>query len=676
MRRARRNFINLILIILVIAAIPLGVGYFFKQNYIKFIQAQYQGRVVIQEYHMGWFSSDVTLFYQFPTVEAAAGSPLKSAIPSGVTVEQHILHGPYPIDPSTNLRVFVEAIVLSTVHLDPHTENYLHVPADTGLMQAHTIVTFGNVYTSDVSMSPLSIKDSTITANWQGLSGTQEFTVEHDTLNHMTGNLVAGALNLQDSANSSFSLSGAKISYDLTCELNKICIGKNSLQIPALLGVNHLGQAAKVTGISLNIENSLNNDKFDNTMQISIKDLEAPSFNVGAASFEAAYKNLNFDALNDLIEKLKADTSNSSDVQTQRLSMVADLNTGLIKVLTPQSTMSNDLKVATSNGNITSNMRLSWPSNEPLPASTLELPSKVHFTMNLRVAAQLVDLVIKTLDDKAAAEKALVTSQMPDAPIISPTMDFEASLPEFVTFQSLVNSMVVSKQITPQVQANIFNMVKLHKYPQEVSDFVGNLVRSRQMLVPAARQLEQAYAIFYAADIKNILHQVFSATTPNLRTLKLKIEALGQINIISKTTASELIDLQNQSLAPEIYKLALHRFVINNVITQDFEAYLDANYGYINKDLSLNADAGITTGLPGGAASGYQSNLDAPGATIAQTAPVGQLQSEFDTLVKQGYVVKNGEDFIVSVEFTNNTLKVNGVPFTSQNYIDMEKSVP
>jgi uncharacterized protein YdgA (DUF945 family) len=680
MRSLLRYIVILAIISFVLSLIPFGVGILFKQNYLNLIQKQYEGRLEVQEYHLGWFESTAKLYYKMPAADKSGTMPA-GAMPTGVTIDEHIIHGPYAVDPSTNIREFVEGFIVSTVHLDPAAEKFYNIPSD-GLMQAQTSVSFSNTYTSDFHSAVIGVKTPDYSLSWQGLSGTSKMEISDSMFAHISGDLVAGTLNEQG-ANNSFSISGAKINVDATCGENRMCVGKHSVQIPAVLAVNHAGEAAKITNVSVMSTSSDTNNNFNNNVKISLGSMSAPSFSLGASSLNLAYANLNATEFTNLLEKVKADRDANSDPTSQRLVLAGDINSGLIKVLTPQSTMTNDLLLSTSNGNLTANMKISFPPNQPMPQSAMELPMKAQVSLNLRVAASLVEAVIKTIDEKNAAINAAKIAAQPEAPIISPSTDFEAGLPAFTQFQIQVNNLVTQKAISPQLQASVYNMVKLHKNVQDFNAFVDNLTRSRQIQPAPASQLKLNYAAFYNIDVKNILNVIFSATTPNLRTLQMKIGALGQINIISQTTANELIDLQNQSLAPEIYRLALHRFVVNNVIPAELETELDANYGYINKDLSLNADSGMGMTAPGAPGALPSSpGMQGMGGQLPNQAPqaeqaaVGELQSQFDTFVKDGYIVRNGDDFVVSITYSNGVVKVNGLPFTADTMNQISKAIP
>jgi hypothetical protein len=640
-----RKFGLLLLFIIILLAIsPYLSGMLFKSYYLKLIDSTTHGKAQIVEYNEGWLSSDAKFYIALPG--STSDSKAKNFMPTGITVIQHITHGPYLTNVLTGTKQFAEAVIHSDVHLDTKTEEALiGANATDGIMQVDTVVSFLNNYTSQVGSPVFMVKVPPAgKISWQGISGNSSADFTGNYINHFVSNATLGAL-IADNNGISFASQPAKLDADFTCNAQFLCAGKENLNIPQVSTTDQQGQTSKITGFSFAMNSDNADGNYSNTIQINLNNIAAADYSVGPASIKISYLNLDANELSNLIEKMKSIHGEYSDMHSRQLAVAAELNASLVKLVTPQTQITELIKVTTPSGNFTSTGKVFWPPNTPLPASSIEMAMKITAQMNMRASVALVDEIIKDMDAKKSAEISAAPS-----PIVAPAaLDYEAALPAFNEFQNEINTLVVQKQISPQIQTIIFTLLKAHTSPTAFNNTINLWLKNRQILLAPAKLVMSDYAIFYAADQKNILTIIFSKPAANLAELKAKINALMQINLISATTGGQLLDLQSQSLAPEIYAIALHKFAMNDLISPELESQLKAQYGVINHDLSLNADVGMSPTVH---------------PVTAAPAVKGPLGTQFDDLVRKGYIVLDKEDYVISIDYRNGVLQISGQPFT------------
>ena len=440
--------------------------------------------------------------------------------------------------------------------------------------------------------------------------------------------------------------------------------------LPQILGVNPEGQSIKISGIYFNVSSAQHGSNFDSTIDVGLNNLNTPDYTVSASNLHLSYENLNASVMTALVAKLRANQTAYADENSRSLAMLADINSNAAKLVTAKTVIMHNFKLNTSAGNILSSGKFYWPPNTPLPTTALEVVLKSNAEINVRASVSLVTQILKAIDEKNAQEEAqaMANAPRPQQQSEVPTVDYESSLPEFIAYKSQVDTLATQKLITPQQQAMLTDAAKSRMAPVEFSNMVYGWYKAKQLTVPPAKMLEAAYPVFYTADQKKIVDIVFSAPAANLHDLRDRIIALVQINVITPTVGSELIDLQQQSLAPEIYAVALHKFVVFNVLSPELETQLKAQYSVINHDLSLNADSGISVG----ATPGVAPSLGAP----AVAAPKGKTEMQFDDLIKQGFVTQENDDYVTTIIYKDGALQINGHPYNgfSANSSDAVKS--
>lgn len=645
MRIRLRHIFILIVIVILLGIAPFAMGLIFKSSYLDLLRADQTDKVQIQSYDVGWFTSDAKIHLTLkPNSSDISDDGI--TVPSGVTLVQHITHGPYLRNPVTGKWTFAKAAIETQVHLDPRTEGrMLGAHADLGVMQINTIVSMLNNYFNQLQ-SPVitTIMPNNAKLTWQGLTGTISTNISGVDVTHITTDLKIGALTVQGSANS-LTIAQSSVQNDIACDADRICTGTQSVFFPEITSTNQKGDNVKLTSLTLNFGGDEKNNNYSNNYEMTVKNIVSADNSAGPANFKFAVNNLNAAEIVNLSTKIRTDQKDVMDIRSRQLMLAGELNSGLAKLFTPDTTVTGDFKLVTPSGNLVATAKMFWPANNPLPLDTQDLAARINIHADIRAAAALVDQFVKMIDDK---QNPPVTAT---APVQPAKIDFEAALPSITQFKNQLDVMVKNTQISSDVSTKIAAMQAQQLAPQEMNAYIDSLVTSKQLSATAANTLKTAYGILFMGEQRGMLITIFSVPATNTQTLGDKVDALVKMKIVSQPTGNELIELQNQSLSPEIYSVALHKFVDNKLISTDVESQLKAQYAAINKDLSLDPDAAV----------GVASTAPAAPDALAPPPPVGKMQMQLDALKKRGYLVKDKDDYVMSIVYANGVFKINGL---------------
>jgi uncharacterized protein YdgA (DUF945 family) len=642
MRTVKRIFIFLLLLVFLLGLFPLADGIIFKRGYLALIDYNSHGKAQVQDYSMGWLSSTAKIYLPFSDGKG------------GVTLDETIYHGPYLINPLTDEREFKQAAVVTIVHLDPKSESYLlGNNSGNGVLQMTTLVSFTNHFTTQVMSPVFTIKvGSQGKIVFQGVSGTIDATVENNFIKSTSSDLHLGAIS-GESNGITVSATPSTFHGDVTCpDAASLCSISADSTFPLLQSANAQGGTTKLTGLHFKTDSHNTNNNYSNNIQFNFSSLVTPDYSTGASYLKLSYDHLNAAEIRDLFNNLQQAQDQYTDLSSSQLAAAAALNAALPKILTPQSSFSEDLKITAPSGVLTATGKLFWPAEAATATSSAELMMAANAQVTARASVALVNDVIKKMDEKKAAEDEAAALAMPAKPAVDTpppliTID-ETKLPSYIEFRKEIDDLTNSKVISPQIQIVVYKMSDTHAPVRDFNNAVDAMLKSNQITFPVATNLRNGYLNFFNEQQKAILEAVFAKPAANLRDVKAQIQSLAQIKVIPDDVANELIDLQQQSLAPEIYNVALAKFVAGNVIPAELETLLKAQYDVINKDLSLNPEA-----------------LNAPSAAEsapAAAAPVGEAQAEFDSYVKQGYIRQDLNDYVVDFEYKNGVITLNGVP--------------
>ena len=618
-----RYVVILLLIVVAVLAAPFGDGFYFKQQYYKMIDARNSlniTKVSIDEYNLGWLKSTAIL-------------SVKSGNSKGtIVINQTIDHGPYLKDPrNPDTHKFAEAVISSDVHLNKSIEDFLlgHSGGNGGggVMHASTTVSFANNYTTDISIAPFNVKvppstvnGSSSTISWQGLSGTVDTNFRSDyQITDFDASMQGGAFGV-DNVEQTIRIPGMTSTTHGDCTKSLFCVGKSEFAIPSVI-LTSATQSIKITALNYVINSSLDaSNMLSGSLKLSFNKYDSTDYSVGPFNFTLNVNNLNGVQLKKINDALVAASNDSEDARASSMLLLATINSSAPGVWTAKTSFDNIITLKTTWGNFNATSKLSWPAGTPLPKSSSDMIN-ADFHMNARAATALVDQVISTMDAKAAANAPI--SSAPAAINLSGRPGtFEDSLQELVQ-EGLSSDELKGLEALQQknVGADVFD------------SYVDTRVTIKLIPEKFAAPLKAAYAKALATPLTNV--------AANAGANK-QLDVWVRENKITNDTRAALIQLQKQNLSSEIYDASIDDIVASKRLPVELGNQLKTQYESTTHDSSLGSDADIASS----------------GTTAA--AAMGQMRQQFDALVKQGFVVQEKDDYVVTLVYEKGVLKVNG----------------
>jgi hypothetical protein len=144
----------------------------------------------------------------------------------------------------------------------------------------------------------------------------------------------------------------------------------------------------------------------------------------------------------------------------------------------------------------------------------------------------------------------------------------------------------------------------------------------------------ETHLVDYLIELSDA-HSV-SANPPIAFTFQKQIESLQEQKLISVYAASQLKDLEKNPLPYSAYLTLIERLASTNEISNNAIPTLKSLYTLTQ-----------STEVP---------------ASENQNVPKSQLRDQLDTWVKQGYVLKNGNEYNTSIVYQEGVFKANGLP--------------
>jgi uncharacterized protein YdgA (DUF945 family) len=650
MRMKLRYVVVPIVIIILAALTPFATGLVFKATYLNVLKASQNDKIEVEQYDNGWLTSDIKIHVKFkPQLPATVAAEI-SELPTGFTVVQHVTHGPYFRNPTDGAWIFAKAAIETQIHLDPQLEaKLLGNRADQGVMQVITLVSFGNNYLSQMQTPVFNmLLTDAAKLSWLGLNGTVSADISGDRVSHVQSDLKIGTLTLKNDANTII-VGASAIQNDITCAENSICTGNQDIILPSITSSNPQSENIKISNFKLAFEGHQSDGKYSNSYQISLKNIVSGENSAGPVDFKLAFNDLNTTEILNLSNRVKEASKNTADPQATQMLLLGELNSEFAKLLTADTAVTANLSVITPTGNLTSSAKLVWPPKTPLPLNTRDIADKMIVRANVRAAVGLVEQFVNAIDEKRKASQPAVATPIP----VLPKLDYEPALPNTDEFKNELDAMVQKNLISAEIEEHLLSMQSARLTQKDVYTYLDSLVPSKKLTPMTAYSIKTAYNILYVGQQRAMLINVFSDPATSLPLLADKITMLASMNLISAATAKELIILENQSLAPEIYSVALNKFVVNGLISSDIESQLKAQYAAINKDLALDPDrvAGVAN---------WHSTAPTQIAAVPQR---GAAQQELDMLVQKGYLSLDKGDYVANIVYENGVLKINGVTF-------------
>jgi uncharacterized protein YdgA (DUF945 family) len=673
MRRIGYVIIFVFIIGALAGATPWVDGYLFQKDYqadIAAINSTGNIQIKITEYNLGWLSSDIKLSLAFPTLAQASPTPQSSVPTPIVTIDQHITHGPLINDPNQGRWVFALALIQSNLHL-PNENKVIAKDATQGVLQADALVDFNGKYTTQIQTPVFSMNNGAGKLSWQGLKGTLTADVQNHVVVDAQSDLQFAPF-LVTSDYGSFSLQEMKWQAERACQQPSLCGGSSTVAI-ANMDAQGMGSHFKVGSINLETKyGPSGSNQYDNSLDLAISKVNASvmsyaDYSVDKATLKITSSHLNGAAVEQLLQKVRSDSDMNAN--TNPSARMDAFNALLPPLVTPDTTIATDVAMNTSVGDLTSQGKMSWPKNTALPKTMAELGKGLNVNIETRVSVSLVDEVIKVLDGEAPATPAATPATTnpaatPAAPSAATQPQPPASAPDATAsttatpaapkanIEEEIESLMHQKKISEDVG---IALIQMHKEQVDYSIFtksVDTFAASKQLPADVATQLKNDYprheeaSAAAAADTSTAM--TATGASPASNNLEARVNQLVQQNIITSDVGKAIIDLSKQQLAPSIFAQGIDQFVTKGNLKPDIGKQLKDQYA----KNQVSTEGTSATGLNG---------------EVTTTPPPppkpkeGSARAQFDAWLKQGYVKKDNDSYVFTVDYEQGVMKVNDI---------------
>lgn len=411
MRIKLRYVIVFVFLVGLVGILPWIDGLLIKRNYQNFLIAisnDNSANAKILNYHMGWLSSDAEVYF-------SGYLPQQKTSNLGITLKQHISHGPFLFDTTLGQWIFALAEIQTDVHFPQKTEtDLLGARAQRGVFNINTIVTFHNKFISEIKMPPATIKVSeTSKIITQGFYGKVSTDLVNQRINHIKTDIQAAAISIE-SIHGSLEIASMSSQGEKSCQSTGLCSGSAKFTIPEVHGKNESGTNVAMKDFSFTTSSDIDSNNLVNgELQVSLNSLIGSNYSIGTSSIKISTGNLNGDSLIEMMNIAKNTEKNANDQNSRavNLAILAQYDAMLPHLITSNTTINGDALVNSSNGYITSSAKVFWPVNTPLPATMDDLAAKINLQMTARASITLVDKIIEFLDSKPKDSAAMTVKQ-------------------------------------------------------------------------------------------------------------------------------------------------------------------------------------------------------------------------------------------------------------------------
>jgi len=401
----------LIIIILVLAIGPWLDGFIFKRNYLTFLNNLNQDaanmNIKVINYQMGWLKSSAKLSINFNNT--FTGKPIT------VNVDQTILHGPFIYDRSHSTLKFAEAIIQSKFSYD----QLQNVPLTLPVLSVETTANFTNGFNNHFEIAPYHAEIPMVAKlDWQGLDAYLFLQSQSHYISRIQNDAHFRTLTLSG-ANSSLQLEGIVVKNQYSHKQDSLWQGEDHLTIPTLT-ISRGNQTYQLTQYKIDSHYGNNaQNGYDIQSIISLEQLVLPLMTITPSKSTITLQNLNSNTLKQIMNLTKTFQGKTNNA------FLTQYNQLLLQLITPNTSLSLDNVLTTSEGNMTTATKLTWAANTPLPTTAPEILKGLNGQLNARVSKQLVAFIIEQIE---TAKKSRMDYENHAAPsTVTPSLTNAAS---------------------------------------------------------------------------------------------------------------------------------------------------------------------------------------------------------------------------------------------------------
>ncbi|HSW71612.1 MAG TPA: DUF945 family protein, partial [Gammaproteobacteria bacterium] len=386
-------FIFLILLAGIVAT-PFYFGYQIRNNFKQMVASINQSYknldLKLVDYHLGWLSSDAKLTIRIPF---PATTPKAPPIVLVETIDSHITHGPLLQDPATKKYAFGLASVegkgfLSGIDFKTNT-------TDGAIMNFSALIDFRNHWHTQFSQPVLSFSLPIAQFTSKGLTGNADFIFTNE-LTELGLVFQNQGFTIHFAASpvlSKIDLSGINYENHSQHQPTGVWTGQVKLSIPNIIITKN--DNTQITSQETVIDSKTSSPRlglYGVDLHVGVKNIQTASTllpTLGPLNFSFVINDLNeagLQALSAFFKSLQHQPLTPEERQTYL---------GLLpKILTPTTTISENLAANTALGAVQSDGTISWKNEQALPTTPQEMFQSMSVNINLSMASALVDQLL------------------------------------------------------------------------------------------------------------------------------------------------------------------------------------------------------------------------------------------------------------------------------------------
>lgn len=507
------------------AIMPWIDGLMFKATYLNFLSSiddKEQSKIRVVEYHVGWLNSYAKINI------SATGLPADD----GLTMDQHISHGPFAFDSSQNKRVVSKAFISSVGHILPEQfeQFLLGGQAASGIFQVTTIVSFSDNFTSQFQIPALNIAARQQKLTTQAVTGDASMDYFNSYVARVTSNVNFGSMNLQ-TPSSTFLAEGIATQGELTCKTVNQCSSIGSLVI-ANLAQNALdGSSFKLSNFMLNGSYTVDmNNLYSSDFKVSAAKLTTTKlfnfdYQLEPINLTFTIKNLNVAPLENFANS--AQHVKSSMDGTAQLEMMGKFNNALPLLITPNTLITKNLVINSNLGSLTSDTKAFWPAKAPLPVTIDDVKKNINIQSQTKISAALVDKVVSDIDQSRQNAAPFVYVPTP-APVTT-----QAEVQITAWFRD--------NKISDTEARDLITLQKLGLSPEIYAMSIDKVVKEEKLPLAFGEELKKFYLdqLKVVADQKVVSQTI--AKSPTVGELRGQLDALIKQGFIKVVNAQYVV---------------------------------------------------------------------------------------------------------------------------------------
>jgi uncharacterized protein YdgA (DUF945 family) len=440
-------------------------------------------------YKRAWFSSDTILYVDVNNSDYLKGMESlgvpDNIIPRRYTIKQHIQHGPFIYNRSSDLPWFGVSAIQNEIQLTPNIQRlYLYLGVDDHFIQnSNEFISFSGEYFYHFKFSGINLvyPGSGSQINFSGLESHIWFNPNNDRVN---GDIRADSIVLENQGDS-IAMPDIKYEFYLYLSDLDLWLGTSSLTISKLSAMVREGFQTVMTDIDYHSNTDIVAGKFNSEREINIGKLQYNDQTIGPMYFQGSVNKINAQALATLLAayheiKNRGELYSSQLEQRMYVMLPRLVNSGSNIEL-------NTLDITTSRGSLHASGQLRWDMNtESVPDELPELIKTANGQFDMRISKLLLNDLIEFYVSFPLINDISLTLSEEEAQAASDEIYYNME-----KNSQLIDSLVESGQLR---DVDAMDLVALQKDMVTIQDYAGQI---NQILWNKYLTLQTSYLLYW-----------------------------------------------------------------------------------------------------------------------------------------------------------------------------------